>query len=415
VDSLIEVCKTSKQDSDLVKRYFQICSHYYDASNMTELHRYATLAKDLALKVKDPKRAVTAYNFIGVAYKEMSNFSEALNNYLKGLEIAQKHGLTKLTVNLYDNIGNVYAELGQSDKALDYYYLAISALPDKKNKRILQTYNNIAVAYSEKGDMKNARNYFQKVYDIAKANNDLSIMEGPIGNLGTIYLAEGDTGKALDHFNQALNLSRQIGDLTKEALWLQNIGSLVLQTEDIGKAERYFKESLAISDSAGLLSITAYNHEQLSLIYERSKKPELALKHYELSVNANDSIFNSGNSNKIVQLEMNYEFRAKEQEAKLLQEKKDAIKAEEHKRNNFIILSFSLVIILIGCLAFYVYRSYKAKQKANNELLGQKNIIEEKQQEILASIQYAKRIQNALLTSESYIHKTLERLTDRNA
>ena len=40
----------------------------------------------------------------------------------------------------------------------------------------------------------------------------------------------------------------------------------------------------------------------------------------------------------------------------------------------------------------------------------QKFIIEEKQKEIIASIRYAERIQNSLLTSEKYIQNTLRRL-----
>ncbi|MBX2959534.1 MAG: hypothetical protein KF732_06205 [Flavobacteriales bacterium] len=40
----------------------------------------------------------------------------------------------------------------------------------------------------------------------------------------------------------------------------------------------------------------------------------------------------------------------------------------------------------------------------------QKEIVEEKQKEILDSIRYAKRIQDALLTSQSYIERNLKRL-----
>jgi hypothetical protein len=42
----------------------------------------------------------------------------------------------------------------------------------------------------------------------------------------------------------------------------------------------------------------------------------------------------------------------------------------------------------------------------------QKDMMEEKQKEILASIHYAKRIQRALITSEKYIERNLERLNN---
>jgi hypothetical protein len=40
----------------------------------------------------------------------------------------------------------------------------------------------------------------------------------------------------------------------------------------------------------------------------------------------------------------------------------------------------------------------------------QKRFVEEKQKEILDSIYYARRIQNAILPTEKYIDKTLKRL-----
>ncbi len=45
-----------------------------------------------------------------------------------------------------------------------------------------------------------------------------------------------------------------------------------------------------------------------------------------------------------------------------------------------------------------------------NKVQEKSRIIEHKQEEILDSIRYAKRIQQSLLTNEKYIHKTLERL-----
>ena len=74
------------------------------------------------------------------------------------------------------------------------------------------------------------------------------------------------------------------------------------------------------------------------------------------------------------------------------------------------------IVILI---AFLIFRGYRQKQKANiiitgqkNEVEAQKQLIEEKQKEILDSIRYAKRIQQALITNEIYIHKHIKRLNN---
>ena len=50
----------------------------------------------------------------------------------------------------------------------------------------------------------------------------------------------------------------------------------------------------------------------------------------------------------------------------------------------------------------------KVKERTE-EVVKQKELLEEKQKEILDSIRYAKRIQVALITSEKYIEKTLQK------
>ncbi|MDO9001740.1 MAG: hypothetical protein Q7W45_18380, partial [Bacteroidota bacterium] len=72
----------------------------------------------------------------------------------------------------------------------------------------------------------------------------------------------------------------------------------------------------------------------------------------------------------------------------------------------YFIVGFGLVLIL----ALFILRGYKQKQKANAIIITQKRLVDEKQKEILDSIHYAKRIQTALLPSEKYIEKSLQKL-----
>src|SRR5205814_1758182 len=105
-----------------------------------------------------------------------------------------------------------------------------------------------------------------------------------------------------------------------------------------------------------------------------------------------------------------FEFDKKEAAAKLEQEKKEAVAAAESKKQKIIIWSACGILLLVISFAVFAYRSFLQKQKANVEITKQKEIIEEKQKEILDSIRYAKKIQTALITSENYIEKNLNKL-----
>jgi serine phosphatase RsbU (regulator of sigma subunit) len=77
------------------------------------------------------------------------------------------------------------------------------------------------------------------------------------------------------------------------------------------------------------------------------------------------------------------------------------------KRARILIYSFVIGFILLLVLLFYIYRSFRIKHKANIIISQQNKIMEEKQKEIIDSITYAKRLQDAILPPLSLIKQTL--------
>jgi len=84
----------------------------------------------------------------------------------------------------------------------------------------------------------------------------------------------------------------------------------------------------------------------------------------------------------------------------------------------YLTLTFILIISgVFGGMLSTLYSLKKANDKFEENILSrkkeveeQKNLVEEKQKEILDSIHYAKRIQTALLPNNKYIDKNLNRL-----
>jgi hypothetical protein len=83
---------------------------------------------------------------------------------------------------------------------------------------------------------------------------------------------------------------------------------------------------------------------------------------------------------------------------------------------NFFLVFILFTLIFVGILV----NRYKIKQRANkqleekNQLIEhQKDLVEQKQKEILDSIQYARRIQQSLLPNDKYIGRVLGQLKER--
>ncbi len=68
----------------------------------------------------------------------------------------------------------------------------------------------------------------------------------------------------------------------------------------------------------------------------------------------------------------------------------------------------AIVIIIVTILAYIAFKNYKKSKSQNLNIEKQKTEVEEKQKEIIASINYAKRIQNAQLQTNSQIKKMIK-------
>ncbi|HXB10451.1 MAG TPA: SpoIIE family protein phosphatase, partial [Bacteroidia bacterium] len=114
-------------------------------------------------------------------------------------------------------------------------------------------------------------------------------------------------------------------------------------------------------------------------------------------------------------------FAQKQATAKAEQDKKDAIAMQDKNKQKVIRNSFIAGFALMLALAFFIFRGYRQKQKANEIITQQKEevekqktlvehqkaLVEEKNRDILDSITYAKRLQDAILPPLSIINQYL--------
>jgi hypothetical protein len=191
------------------------------------------------------------------------------------------------------------------------------------------------------------------------------------------------------------------------------VGHAYMQVKDNVNALKYISTGLEMARHLNFLEGIKDGEINLSAVYEEMGDAKNALVHYKKFIGVRDSLFNEENTKKQVRLEMQFDFDKKEATTRLEQEKKEAISIAEAKKQKYIIWAVSCFLFLVGCFAVFVYRSFLEKKKVNLEIVKQKNIIEDKQKEILDSIQYARKIQQALITSETYIHKNLTRLNEK--
>jgi serine phosphatase RsbU (regulator of sigma subunit) len=453
IDSLKMLVSQSAQDTEAVNNRMRLLREYVRAAEFDSAKKYAQEALMLSIRLGWLKGQAGNYNNMGVVNHFLGNYPEAIDYYTKAIRLRQALGDTPGVAGAYNNLAKIYFNQGNYPKTLEYILKALTIVEKTGNKSLhASLLNDIGNIYTEKPSR--ALEYYRKSLAIYESIGEKQGIANTNNNIGTMFMELNDKPRALGHFKKALALKQEIGDEKGIANTLDNLGVIYMREKNYEKAlechrrslginsrqnEKYamgppltsianvYREmgeySLAISFASKSLAMAKEvgSYEQvreaeksLNATYERMGDMAQAYQHYQGFIAARDSLYNEDKTQKTVQAEMNFQFEKEKAVAKAEQEKKDALHIEQLARKemvkNFFIGGFVLVLVF----AFFMYRNYREKKKANELLAAQKHeievqkaLVEEKNLEVTDSIKYAQRIQQALLPSEQYLGRYL--------
>jgi len=416
--------RVAKMSSARAYKYLGIC--YTIKSDLTlSLEAYFKAFK-LEEELKNKKGMADCFANIGIVYIYRADFSKALDYCLKALRISENLKDVQSCILIQSNIGSIYLNMYDYSKALEAYLKVLKLQEEIGQGPGTVELENLGIIYENKSDFAKAFEYYFKALEIYRESGNKLGMASCLNNIGFAYMKQSIYPKALHYNLMALKENEELGNKNGIATSLGCIGEVHLFMTNYKEAFACLYRSVSIANSIDSKSISKESYHLMSTVFEKSdialpdtpggkllNKEEMRLQslyYFKKYIALRDTIFSEENKKQLIQKEMNYDFEKKEAVTKAEQEKKDAIAKEELKQKelqrNYFIIGFGLV----GLLAIFIFRSYRQKQKANILITEQKRLVDEHQKEILDSIRYAKRIQSALLPSEKYVRKNLNRL-----
>jgi serine phosphatase RsbU (regulator of sigma subunit) len=322
----------------------------------------------------------------------------------KGLELAEK---TKDTVNimaLNEGLGAAYNDLQNPRKALFYLHKA-NRIADLKGFKYDKAgiMIDIGNVYQSTGKFDSAAYFYKKGLDVTSETGDKKRKSVAISNLARVKILAGDYNSALSYAREAVKISSEI---SYKKGWCE---ALINESESLYNLGN-FKDALAAATRAKELSFemgtkkeSAESFSMLSKIYDKLGNIREAYFSFKRSNELKDSLENGAQFRMLSGLEVEYEKVKLEQEKRYRAElNASELKKQKQIRNLILVTGIILFAILL-----FILRSYAAKQKANREILRQKQIIEEKNLSILTSINYSKQIQDAILPSAIQVKQML--------
>ncbi|MBP7807914.1 MAG: hypothetical protein KA163_01345 [Bacteroidia bacterium] len=351
-------------------------------------------------------------------YLVMSDYNSALGYLLNNLDYFETHKKEeRQQVLILGSISNCYRRMKMFDQSLTYVNRAIKLSEKTKDTlNIFDAYSALAILYLEKLEYQRADTVYSKLEKLI-TNLKNQAKESFYNNYAEACINLNQLDKAESLINECYRISCLERDTFWIAIAMVNQGNIAVKKKEFAKATKLCKEGLEHFKSYKSL---IWLKNTCQCLYESNlgaKNYREALEFYQAERNYNDSILNEKNNREMTRKEMQFEYDKKEAEvravAKVEKEKTELKAEEDKKRLNLIIVSVIVGLLLVSVFSVFIYRSLQKNKHANKIITAQKHLVEEKQKEILDSIQYAKRIQQSLMPTEKYIERNVNKLKDK--
>ncbi|MEO9533547.1 MAG: tetratricopeptide repeat protein [Crocinitomicaceae bacterium] len=330
-------------------------------------------AKTLSELNKDEALLAECYSKIAVVYHVKLEFEKAKENYDKALFIYQKQSDQEKIARLYNNYGLLYQYQGYSTKAVNCFERSIEMCDSLGNSKGVAIANeNLGILCYE--DLENyplALNRFQASLDYWRSTQDIYGQSQTMVYMLFVYELQKNYTALVDSGLKALELSQLAGakDVERDALILLSKGYDGLGASN--KAFSYYKQHIRLRDSLQSLN----KDEEIKLL---GLQNEMESKQIQDSLNL-----------------------------ALQHEQESAEIAMQVKEQRFWTgLSLSIVIALI-VIIFLLFRGSQQRKKAASLIEETNQLLQTKNSEIIDSITYAKRIQEAILPTDQIIKNHL--------
>lgn len=316
---------------------------------------------------QDFTKSAELYYRAGMEAWEKSALDKAVILFEKSVTINQQVGNKNALLNLYTNIGTIHVDLGQFETALFSYRKSLKIRQEMGDKsQIVSGQLNIASVLQEMGRNFEAITVTESALEIAKQINSLKLIRNCYGVLASNFKAVGEASQSMEYYNLYATFDKKI------------------QAEEIQRKEA--DAELKVSD-AKLKAIEA--QKQKSDIEAQKQRAEQDLQ------NTEQDLYQSKKLSKYQESVIKH----KDIELKI---------REERERQQKLLLTVYIVCLCLAAVsASVLILAYRKIKRKNTEISIQKEIILKQNIDTHNSLNYAKKIQKALLLPQSLLNEYL--------
>ncbi|MBI4929372.1 MAG: tetratricopeptide repeat protein [Bacteroidetes bacterium] len=415
IDSLLFIIKNSKEDTNKIDVLNKLASEFKKVSMYKEAITNANNALTISERLNFKRGISDSYIKLGSINLSQGNYPESLKYYLSSLKINEEVGNKKKIAPIYNSLGIVYQVQHNYSEALKNYFNSLKINMEINNKNgVADVYANIGTIYVVQNKIDEALENFHSSLKAYQEIEDKQGVAYSYSNIAEVLENQGNVSEALKNEIAGLKIFEEIGDKEGISGNYNALGLFNIKLKKFDVAKQQINKALTIAEEIGSKENIKNSYKALSKLDSILGNFKSAYENYKMYILYRDSLINDENTKKTVRAQMNYEFDKKESLAKAEQEKKDAITNEEKRRQKMFLFSVIGGLLLVAVFSVFMFNRWRVTQKQKAVIEEQKHIVdeqkklvEEKNKDITDSINYAQRIQKALLASNSLLDKNL--------
>ncbi|MBK7311997.1 MAG: SpoIIE family protein phosphatase [Sphingobacteriaceae bacterium] len=366
-------------------------------------------------------KGVTMANIANVFFLQ-KNYQQAVDYYKRSTKYFIDAGANDIYISVTLRIGSIYATMNELDSAEAYLKKVqkLSSLLKEKNQLMLHEIRiNSLKGYilSQKKRYRDAIFVAQNVVRLSEQINDDNAKIQAYESIAGYYMLNNEFQKSITFYNKQLAYGH-IGwkEKTLSKVYI-NKGKAFIKLNKPDSAIANLLRAKELSEKVNIKLEMNATYQYLAEAYILANKMGEAVIYLKKHIQYKDSLMGDQVTQQVTSMGLKYESDIKLVEEKSIREKqqlenqkKDEQQAQQKNILIIIILSVSLLVVVAGFSLFKIknanalLRSQKTEiEEQRNIVVHQKHIVEEKNKEITDSIQYAKRIQTALIHTQPHL------------
>ncbi|MFP4449281.1 MAG: tetratricopeptide repeat protein, partial [Bacteroidales bacterium] len=397
IDSLKEIIDNPKFDAKVIQHYGNF---YFKTGEYNKAIEKFQEALSISKKNNSELVAASAYNNIGLIYEKKGNYNTAMEHLLEAAKIWEESNTQTELARVYLNMGLIHFRNENYNLSKNYYEKSLEIRKEINDREgIALVYNNMGILNFSLEKYDQVRNYFQEAYDIYKEEENYRQQAMTLANLGKIYSVLGQRNKALAAYNECIRLEKKLQDRSGLMSSYEMVANLLKEREKYGRAMIYLDSAYHIARSIEATDNMKDIYYQRYEIYKLLNNHQQALRWHEKYFELHDSIFNATKNKQLSEMQAKYETTKKERIINMLSQEKQ-VQELKLKKQQYLILFIGIITAVVLGFAIILYLQKKKINSTHQKLFKQ-------QKQIKDSIEYASRIQSAILPELETIEQKL--------